>query len=129
MGGVIATGTVVRGGNREVTVEVPLVCLHPDGQYKYEVTAVAKVVIPFGDPVPVFVPNGRPRSWVPGEQPAFKVEAHTVCRDSEGRVKWEADTEPVELPSSAMARIEAMGANVVVTARPKNPFEEDDCGH
>ncbi len=133
-GGISATALVVRGGNREVEVGVDLVCLHPDGQYKYEVRAVGKVVIPAGDPIPVFVPNGRPQSiivanHVPLVPPGFQLKAHTVCRDPEGRVKWEADTEPFAVHAGVPCPPELAVCNSEVYATPRPLREGETLGH
>lgn len=119
LGGISATAVVVRGGNREVTVSVDLVCLHPDGQFKYEVRAEAKVVIPAGDPLPVFVPRDRPRTIFSANHvpsPPWEIKAHTVCRSPEGNVKWEADTEPIALAIGEALPDQLIGCNTVVDA-------------
>ncbi len=70
MGGAAAlVNRVVKGGNREVEVVVDLVCLYPDQQFKYEIQAVGKVTIPYGDPIPTFVVRGLPQSFLAGSLP------------------------------------------------------------
>ncbi len=123
-GGTYATGHVVRGGNREVTVSVDVVCLQPDGfQFKYELIAKATVIIPAGDPLPQFVVRGKPwtsmaiPSPVPADYGPFQVKAHTVCLDKNGNLKWEADTEPISLAVGDLPPALAH-CNTVVTAAP-----------
>lgn len=129
--GIFATARVVKGGNREVIVSVDLVCLYPDGQTKYETRAYAKVIIPFGDPIPVFTLKGLPytegQAPAPAVGPLFKITSHTVCRDPQGNIKWEADTEPIALSASEPLPPALVGTNTVVLATPIP--DGDPCGY
>ncbi len=130
-GGISATGHVVRGGNREVNVTVDLVSIGPgDLAGRYEIEAVAKLMIPAGDPVPMFAAKGMAYTSVKVPSPApapvpprvsggaavFAIHSHTVCRDREGNIKWEADTDPIALGVNDPTPPELVGANTVVVS-------------
>ncbi len=59
--GIIATGSVIRGGNREVEITQKVVCPNADGQNRYEVLLTGKLIIPAGDALPIMVTSGWPR--------------------------------------------------------------------
>lgn len=52
--GASATAKVVKGGNILYTIKAHVVCRDPAGNIRWEDDAIAQVVVPAGDPVPVF---------------------------------------------------------------------------
>ena len=103
---------VVRGGNQTVRVSIPV--RSADG--RYEAVAMAILMLPAGDPIPAFTRHGHiTAELVTVEAQAEEVppsrlvlNTHTVCRGPDGKVKWEADTVPVEIPVNT---VEVMGCS------------------
>lgn len=52
--GASATAKVVKGGNILYTIKAHVVCRDQAGNIRWEDDALAQVVVPAGDPVPVF---------------------------------------------------------------------------
>lgn len=52
--GIQASSSVVRGGNRVLSVRVPIASYHPDGQVEYDLVASVDVMIGARSPIPVF---------------------------------------------------------------------------
>ncbi len=45
------------------------------------------------------------------------VKSHSICRDADGKIKWEADTVPIEVP---------MGTHTVLGVQPKFSISTSD---
>jgi hypothetical protein len=97
-----AKGVVVKASSQMVRVRMPARSI--DGRYDVELVGI--LMLPGGDPVPGFTRNGHITSEVvtieaDAEVPPpskLVLTTHTVCRDPDGKIKWEADTKPLELP-------------------------------
>lgn len=100
-----AVGVVRKAANQTVRVSVPVRAA--DG--RYHAMAHAILELPAGDPIPVFSRNGPVTVELvtvevnaePEPEPEAPMKlvlnSHTVCRDENGKVKWESETEPQEL--------------------------------